>query len=162
MSASVTGGSTKMNKEEALRRIEAAEKEIAEAKKALEQNDDEPKPGDWCVFWLDGVIPFSSYSLVRKLRSISGVKYFDDNICQWDNCRRITPEDFGWKLDGKPDWKDAPEWANYLAQDKCSEWWWYEDKPNIFGSNETWGTFGKVKSVKTNDNWRETLERRPE
>jgi len=25
----------------------------------------------------------------------------------------------------KPDWKDAPEWANYLAKDENSEWWWF-------------------------------------
>ena len=29
----------------------------------------------------------------------------------------------------KPDWKDAPEWANYLAQDKNGEWTWFSHKP---------------------------------
>ncbi len=29
----------------------------------------------------------------------------------------------------KPDWKDAPEWANYLAVDNDGVWYWYECKP---------------------------------
>lgn len=36
----------------------------------------------------------------------------------------------------KPDWKDAPEWANWLAMDKNGEWFWYEDQP------EWWATVG--------------------
>ena len=31
----------------------------------------------------------------------------------------------------KPSWKSAPEWANYLAQDRDSEWCWYEARPKI-------------------------------
>ena len=26
----------------------------------------------------------------------------------------------------KPDWEDAPDWANWLAQDMDGEWYWYE------------------------------------
>ena len=29
----------------------------------------------------------------------------------------------------KPDWKDAPEWANYLAMDNSGEWWAHEFIP---------------------------------
>lgn len=29
----------------------------------------------------------------------------------------------------KPDWKDAPGWAKWLAMDGCGDWYWYEDKP---------------------------------
>ena len=29
----------------------------------------------------------------------------------------------------KPSWDDAPEWANYFAQDGNGAWWWYETKP---------------------------------
>lgn len=29
----------------------------------------------------------------------------------------------------KPDWKDAPEWANYLAMDNDCEWYWFESEP---------------------------------
>lgn len=27
----------------------------------------------------------------------------------------------------KPDWKDAPEWANWLGQDVFGAWYWLED-----------------------------------
>ncbi len=29
----------------------------------------------------------------------------------------------------KPSWKDAPEWANYLAMDADGIWVWYENRP---------------------------------
>ena len=29
----------------------------------------------------------------------------------------------------KPDWKYAPEWANWLAMDADQEWFWFENKP---------------------------------
>lgn len=36
----------------------------------------------------------------------------------------------------KPDWKDAPEWAKWLAQDPCGDWFFYENKP--FFSDGDW------------------------
>lgn len=30
----------------------------------------------------------------------------------------------------KPDWKDAPEWANWLAMDEDGYWYWYELEPS--------------------------------
>lgn len=30
---------------------------------------------------------------------------------------------------GKPDWKDAPEWAQWLAMDEDGSWYWYAGKP---------------------------------
>lgn len=63
----------------------------------------------------------------------------------------------------KPDWKDAPDWANWLAMDADGEWWWYERKPEFFGSY--WGVEGYGKrslSIKTAvDPSRYTRERRP-
>jgi len=29
----------------------------------------------------------------------------------------------------KPDWKDAPEWANWIAKDKDGEWRAFENEP---------------------------------
>lgn len=29
----------------------------------------------------------------------------------------------------KPDCSEAPEWAGYLAQDRCGEWFWFEYEP---------------------------------
>jgi len=37
-----------------------------------------------------------------------------------------------------PSWKDAPDWANWLAQDSDGEWFWFEDKPTP--ANFCWHT----------------------
>lgn len=31
----------------------------------------------------------------------------------------------------KPDWKDAPPWAQWLAMDSDGEWHWFEEEPFI-------------------------------
>ena len=33
----------------------------------------------------------------------------------------------------KPNWKDAPEWAMYLAQDAVGSWCWYQEMPEWEG-----------------------------
>ena len=43
----------------------------------------------------------------------------------------------------KPDWKDAPEWANWLAMDENGAWCWYELEPRYDG--EMWLCSGKWK-----------------
>lgn len=64
----------------------------------------------------------------------------------------------------KPDWKDAPEWAQWLACDLCGAWFWYASKPSI----ERWAfIFVDDERVRyagygsPNDSWKDTLERRP-
>jgi len=63
----------------------------------------------------------------------------------------------------KPNWKDAPEWANYLAKDGgiFGEWYWYEYEPLW---NFTWGYFyrneGKSGKV-THHKKKGILEKRP-
>lgn len=42
----------------------------------------------------------------------------------------------------KPDWKDAPEWAQYLAQDGDGDWWWYEQQPYWRPERDRWGCTG--------------------
>lgn len=37
----------------------------------------------------------------------------------------------------KPSWKDAPEWANWLALDEDGQWNWFERMPDRF--SEFWG-----------------------
>lgn len=63
----------------------------------------------------------------------------------------------------KPDWKDAPKWAQWLAQDEDGAWWWYEGQPIAF--NNGWcpikGADGDVQLAQVK-NWRETLEARPD
>lgn len=68
----------------------------------------------------------------------------------------------------KPDWKDAPSWANWLAQDFCGDWAWYQGKPPIDEETQSWiwaDPFNEEwmlasHSVPSED-WRNTLEPRP-
>lgn len=43
----------------------------------------------------------------------------------------------------KPDWKDAPEWAKFLAEDADGTWWWYEAEPEQ-GENGNWSNQRKT------------------
>ena len=69
-------------------------------------------------------------------------------------------------LQNKPSWKDAPEWAEWMAQSPCGHWeffslaprhdrWWTSARPwrsqanNAFNPGELLG------------DWRDTLEKRP-
>lgn len=61
----------------------------------------------------------------------------------------------------KPDWKDAPEWAQFLAQEDNGKWYWYEKKPA-----QSYGYWivesGRIQdALKGLKNWNETLEPRP-
>jgi hypothetical protein len=82
-----------------------------------------------------------------------------------------TSEEFNATADrmrrNKPDWKDAPEWAQWLAQNNVGVWWWYPsgDVPMIYGGcfannsmkdRAVMATQGKVIG-----DWRNTLEQRP-
>lgn len=61
----------------------------------------------------------------------------------------------------KPDWKDAPEWAEYLAMDADGTWFWYEQAPTARGGGwdyaaSRWAFAGASLPI-----WDETLEPRP-
>ena len=60
-----------------------------------------------------------------------------------------------------PDWKDAPDWAQYLAMDSNGEWCWFADKP-MAENTGFWTTFGKYENVKIEDveYWKDTLRSR--
>jgi len=71
----------------------------------------------------------------------------------------------------KPNWDDAPDWANWLAQDEDGEWYWFEHRPVL--DDGTWvkntGTSSDLEYTmadfaglgdKPMDCW-ETLQRRP-
>jgi hypothetical protein len=70
----------------------------------------------------------------------------------------------------KPDWKDAPSWANYVAMDADGEWWWFEREPpmgnRVWRSPEREPTMGnrmwRSERYGTTGDWRTTLESRPE
>ena len=64
----------------------------------------------------------------------------------------------------KPDWKDAPEWAMWLAQDVGGDWFWYDLEP--IGSAGYWNAPGEYELIYTsnpvyNPDWHNTLEARP-
>lgn len=60
----------------------------------------------------------------------------------------------------KPDWKDAPEWANYLAMDDDGEWCWYEERP--VPRINFWVSDGRYCLAGYGQRWDRTLEDRPE
>lgn len=59
----------------------------------------------------------------------------------------------------KPDWKDAPEWANYLAMNSANIWYWHEEKPFLLG--DSWDSDGQIQVI-SSPFWTRTLEERPE
>ena len=76
------------------------------------------------------------------------------------------------ELQNKPSWKDAPEWAEWLAQDDDGEWKWLGSNPSKYISGWTanklscckkMGSYGAVMEKGTIlGDWRDTLEQRPE
>lgn len=66
------------------------------------------------------------------------------------------------ELQNKPSWEDAPEWADWLAQDEDGEWKWLAGLPGKYVDG--W-TAVKIKGCCKGSvlgDWRDTLERRPE
>ena len=59
----------------------------------------------------------------------------------------------------KPDWKDAPEWAQWLAMDEDGVWVWYENKP-VLKVRIFFPSSGKYQDAKRLG-FRESLEPRP-
>jgi hypothetical protein len=61
----------------------------------------------------------------------------------------------------KPNWKDAPPWANYLAMDEDGCWYWYNNKPSR--KHNSWKEEdGHLEIAEWSVNWKESLEQRPE
>lgn len=59
----------------------------------------------------------------------------------------------------KPDWKNAPDRAQYLALDADGKWWWHEMKPKeVYG---VWLSSGEVYYAGSNSAWEDTCEERP-
>lgn len=58
----------------------------------------------------------------------------------------------------KPDWKDAPEWANYLAKDSNGVWYWYALKPKL--GAHSWIASANFALAGNEGSWAETLEKR--
>lgn len=59
----------------------------------------------------------------------------------------------------KPDWKDAPEWANFMARDRDGEWRVFEIEPTVDEQRGIWVPNQGRHAVLAH--WTETKERRP-
>jgi hypothetical protein len=64
----------------------------------------------------------------------------------------------------KPEWKNAPDWAQWLAQDEDGEWWWYELEPKQ-ACTDAWSEWEGLHRAafvpRHNAEWKDTLEARP-
>lgn len=61
----------------------------------------------------------------------------------------------------KPDWKDAPEWAQWLAMDEDGKWYWYRGKPHLAAFQ--WGydqDDDYLLACEDDSYWKSTLEER--
>ncbi len=62
----------------------------------------------------------------------------------------------------KPDWKDAPEWARWLAMDDDGEWFWFESEPTFHRGQGVWREMtGRNKRVFDQIFSKFSLEQRP-
>lgn len=65
----------------------------------------------------------------------------------------------------KPNWKDAPVWANYLAMDDDGCWYWFSEKPFLNLDCREWECREKgvvnIAYLRT-DEWMNTLEGKPD
>jgi hypothetical protein len=59
----------------------------------------------------------------------------------------------------KPQWSDAPEWANWLAMDESGVWFWYESQPQFF--HGAWCNGLSFMRARVGDGAKESLEERP-
>ena len=69
----------------------------------------------------------------------------------------------------KPEWKDAPEWANWLAQDRDGWWSWWNVAPLACERGECWNQGKPMEDWEYLDihvsevfgDWQDNLEERP-
>ena len=59
----------------------------------------------------------------------------------------------------KPDWKDSPDWARWLAMNEDGSWTFYEFRPrNDFGC---WWDDKNGRELDVSAQWMDSLEERP-
>lgn len=66
---------------------------------------------------------------------------------------------------GKPSWKDAPDWAQWLAMARDGGWTWFPTEPYAIPEHGAWGVFSWLVLYAghsdPSDDWQSTKERRP-
>ncbi|QDB73838.1 hypothetical protein KE335_gp07 [Aeromonas phage 2_D05] len=105
-----------------------------------------------------------------------GCTFFDTGVCRSvhvyaaDGSDYTTIKESEWlsrraELQNKPSWKDAPEWAQWMAQDEDGEWWFFSGKPKAqsvsFDERDSGISADYAKKGETLGDWRDTLEKRP-
>ena len=81
----------------------------------------------------------------------------------------IDPADVDISDNSHPRWKDAPDWANYLAQDGDGSWYWYEHPIYAREGYDAWyeqpGFGGRIDdagvAAERNPDWHNTRHARP-
>ena len=74
----------------------------------------------------------------------------------------ISEDSFLDSVCNRPSWDTAPEWANYLAQDSCGRWYWYETLPKVNEDNCEWHKEPLSEMCQaTVSSWEATLQQRP-
>lgn len=61
----------------------------------------------------------------------------------------------------KPDWKDAPNWANWLAMEGDGAWYWFEFEPEIAHDFQWNPVKGRSEYSGHSNPWSDNLEARP-
>lgn len=64
----------------------------------------------------------------------------------------------------KPDWKDAPEWAKWLAMDADGIWTWFQKKPTKNKDDMAYYEYGESRwefASFPRVQWETSLEKRP-
>ena len=83
-----------------------------------------------------------------------------------EQCGQLEAEQPSHIISDIPSWDDAPEWAEFLAQDKSGVWYFYQFPVVV---DEDWwveaeGFDGKIEELpktENRDNWRTSLQSRP-
>lgn len=81
----------------------------------------------------------------------------------------IDPADVDISTSGSPDWKDAPEWANWLSQDSGGNWFWFEHPIYASADDGVWYEQDEFdgmvclagEAAECNPEWRTTAQARP-
>jgi hypothetical protein len=64
-----------------------------------------------------------------------------------------------------PEWKDAPEGWNWMAQDEDGRWFWYRSEPRPGIGGGVWRANSRDQQLAAvgvvNDHWVDTLSQRP-
>lgn len=62
----------------------------------------------------------------------------------------------------KPDWAEAPDWANFIALDASGVWYWHEKMPTLGDVLWKQPMSGKMCVAKPDlEAWKSSLEPRP-